>query len=790
MGTNGGRSTEPFKSLNTAIQSLAADTRLISIAREGRLLRSGTSGSFRIELSAIDETLLFLVEKTLEVGRSISFAYPVPVADVGVFLAAELLIDRFVTGHKSYAVGLLTGDPVGANRCWNELRISAPTVRASIAEAIPAIRALPDGGCPVRRLSVPFLLIGQVAVEWPVDLLVVTHMAGYVRTDDTVPMIHIFGDPIDPELGAMDERDELIWGWSEHEVAEICSEMDNGPAKLPEPFSVSRERLAALSSPRQTTIHVTGSETLEDCAIRVRDDLRALAKSAGPDPPHPMKRGLRVAWSHFSTLTSLPVAPDQFDKFAGLPPIAARATRTFSKELSAWADTLTGDPREFASVLASDLDELRAMLQDENPLLHEILGLGDAPERTLLVVRTQTASKAFEDYMAHNGREPSGRRFSTCTLRNLHREGVWDRVVFVGTPAPWEWHRIDSGISPDSHLLVLGQHDADLSRAMLAKLTSSRAEWGSIERKLDTWASLFPNLPLGIDRHQIRRDQLVLGHEIEVVNAKHIPARSEPLAPLETLLDYTPLMVEANATTERIGQELEDGSWTGSIEAVKVEVDVGVIFLPLDHTVEIRDGDEIIDCRVDRIQPGMYLLIGRRERRVGLLDAIADQLASRRPDILAADLLVRDLRRRVLSAFAAGSLTKEALFDRLKKLGYSKTFAAARTYVEIDGPMAPRDFEDLNRLVKVLSIQMSPTRIRETFQGVKRLRAFRRAAGRALAEAARGSVIAKDATRVDPVTGLSVADLRDVVLEAEVIDVSGCSVLVPVAELGELQVLS
>jgi hypothetical protein len=77
--------------------------------------------------------------------------------------------------------------------------------------------------------------------------------------------------------------------------------------------------------------------------------------------------------------------------------------------------------------------------------------------------------------------------------------------------------------------------------------------------------------------------------------------------------------------------------------------------------------------------------------------------------------------------------------------------------------------------------------LRELFAVVQRRRVFRRAAGRALAEAARSAMVVEDDLRVDPETGLSIADLRDAVVEAVVLTVSACDSPFPLTMLGRLE---
>jgi hypothetical protein len=82
---------------------------------------------------------------------------------------------------------------------------------------------------------------------------------------------------------------------------------------------------------------------------------------------------------------------------------------------------------------------------------------------------------------------------------------------------------------------------------------------------------------------------------------------------------------------------------------------------------------------------------------------------------------------------------------------------------------------------------MSDLRLDTLFAGVRRRRDFRRAAGRALARAARSSAAVDDVRRVDADTGLSIADLRDAIIEATVIEVRQCDTLIPLTLIGRLE---
>jgi hypothetical protein len=150
-------------------------------------------------------------------------------------------------------------------------------------------------------------------------------------------------------------------------------------------------------------------------------------------------------------------------------------------------------------------------------------------------------------------------------------------------------------------------------------------------------------------------------------------------------------------------------------------------------------------------------------------------------------LLIDRYHQTVRRHFAESGLTVAKLHRKLTSVGCNKTPFAIRSWVTDGGIMAPRDRIDLERLQTALDLGMTEVQMDELFACVQRRRVFRRAAGRALAEAARSSTLVDDARRVDAETGLSIADLRDAVIEAVVLSSSQCDAPVPLTLLGRLE---
>jgi len=621
------------------------------------------------------------------------------------------------------------------------------------------------------------VIIGDQCKGWPVDHLIVDHLSGLVRVDTAQPSIEVFADPTDPGLRRVEASGRLIWGWSaEGLAAGRDTEVHPG---FTIPFSVASDRLETMAGGIDVRLRVARHPMAEAATSRIREDLR-LIRSMAPQRSDPnLERGLSVAWHHLSTLTSLPCTPSRFDHFAGVPPVAARATRAFASELSVWAATLTDDFAEIATILASDMADLRAALEMGNPFEDTLREIHASGLKTVVVTRTRTASHALLDMF---GIDPAADVLGHLVVRpvgGLHRQGTWPRALMIGEPSPWDWHRLLSGLAPNLEILTLGKQSADGCALSIAAVHDARDHWGGTEIRERTWRELVGTAPPPSPPHPSPAIRPVV-----MLDGAEYVAELDPFDLLSSLFDLNPLDIGGEGPMSALARE-DGGVWTASVPAVSVTTDRGTVLLEVGHPVDVRAGHKILERRPELLEPGAILLVGRRQGRVGLLEALEERLADR-PDLMAARFLVDHHRRLVRSQFTASGLTIDGLHRMLVDLGCERTSAAVRSWVT-DSTMAPQHFDDLERLNQGLELGLSPVETRELFAGVQRRRGFRRAAGRALAAAARGSTIATDETRVDSETGLSIADLREAVVEAVVVGVRPCDHPVPLTLLGRLE---
>ncbi len=547
------------------------------------------------------------------------------------------------------------------------------------------------------------------------------------------------------------------------------------------PFSIASDRLVTMGAGVDVRLTVARHPQAEAAVARCREDLRVLRSMAPRRPDRHIERGLSAGWHHLTTLASLPCRPTRFDAFSGFPPMAARSTRGFGDELMTWAGTLNEDFAEIGSILASDIADLRSALELGNPF-EEMLGtLHSSREECLVVTRTRTAALALLDSL---GLPPTSDRAGSMTIRpigQLHRHGTWPKAVFVGEPSPWDWHRVLSGLAPVVEVLTLGTLSAEGCARTVESVRAAADHWGSDAEHDRAWRAVVGSVPpphLSGGTSSPRRPVVVAD------GAEYVP-EPDPFESLSSLFDLDPLDFGGEGPIRWIARESDHDGWTAAVPAVAVVTDRGRMLLEVGRPVDVRDGPKIIERWPETLEPGSILLVGRQQGRVGLLEALEERLGHR-PDLLAARYLVDHYRRLVRARWPASGFTIAALHRAMTDLGCDKTSAAVRAWVT-EGTMAPQHIDDLERLNRALALGMSDVQVRELFGGVQRRRGFRRAAGRALAAAARDATIVADADTIDSETGLSIADLRDAVVEAVVLEVTPCDDLVPLTLLGTLE---
>ena len=749
---------------------------LVNIAREMRLALDKQ----RVHLNWIDEASIALVEAAISRGRNLTLVYPAPAGQVAVLLAGQILIHRFISGNPSTAVGIVTGDPAGAERTWKDLNIISKGSRSYLNENFPCWRAKPDGQSPFDRQDFQGILIGRKCRNWHVDVIIIEQLVDEVQVEAEGPNIRVVADPLNPILENIVNTGDLIWGWCREQLKQLP--VSRGDDSFGVPFSVAEERLVTIVDGGAITVGVCGHPEAERAIENLREDLLAFGAEHLDRDRRTVVSGLRRAWMHTSTLCSLPCRPVEYDRFCGVPPVAARETSSFHKEIEAWAQILEDDHRDFGLMIATDLFDLRAALERDNPFKRELLNMvGDGME-TLVVVRTKTAARAITESLGGHTADMRFKNLQFTWMSRLHNERSWPRAVIVGAPPRSAWHRVDSGLSADLRILTMGKKEAARVRLAAQSMRVKRVKWANEDNKLRVWRELFDEEPPDYSRMVI--DEVV---DVLEVAGEDFLEEPDPFSPIaELMTDDRPLWAGEGAG-DRLARPSDSGEWSATTEAVEVRTLDGSILLPVSREVDVMAGDRITSVLAPELKPGHIILIGRQQGRLGLIEALQETLERQRPDLLAANLLTLDYHDRVISAFNQSGLDPESLYHKLLMLDCNKGLPAVRSWVvSSGGPMGPRDEDDHFRLNSALGMELSGSEVREYFAAINRIRTFRRQAGRALSRAATAATATGDDSGLEEQFGISVSDLNDAVVQTTVVSVQFSKDQVPLSATGRL----
>lgn len=756
---------------------------LVRVAKEGRLLRLSGGSSSRLELHWMDEAALALVDAAIARDSSLTLLYPALAPEVGVLLAAQYLIHALAGGRAEPSVGLVTADPARAAQIWEELRVESQGARVPFWEVFPYWRASPDGDAPFNGL-LRGIVIGRTCARWAVDLTVVDDLAGPVEVDASGPVIRVAADPLDYELDRAVDDQRPLWGWSEG-ILRMYSPPPRPASAIPRsPFSIASDRVSVLTRGLTTTVQVCEHEEGARWLGEARAGLVRMSELAGDRPRRHVLTGLRVAWAHLATLTSLPCPPSEYDKWAGVPPRAARSTSDFEREVAGWARTLKNPLRDLAEDVAAALGELRRALQSGNPLRAAIERASLDPSPGYLIVRTRTAARAVCDAF---GQRPEDLKIGSLRVTwnaELHRVQVRQRAIVVGAPPRSAWHKLASGLAPRVEVLVLGEDEEKRAHRAWQGLQVGRAYWSGQRFRSAAWRRLFgeplpppypePDVPVTV---------------AAVYSGPGFSPAVDPFTPLGALMrDDRPLLA-AEGIADQLVEIVSEREVRATVAVVEVHTDKGYVLIPGDREVDIILADQLESVIATGLTKGMRLILGRQGGRLDLLAALEERLGHR-PDLFVARALVEEYQKRVYKTFKAyvdGGLVMTDFCRTMRNWGCKKTDTAIRGWVQPGGAMGPRDYEDLHCLSGALRLGYGETRLKEIDAALKRIRVFRQHAGLAVSRAATAALLSREDSRVNEELGLSVADLREAVTVATVQGLRSFPRQVNVTEIGHLQ---
>lgn len=739
----------------------------------------------RVDLTWIDEVSLALVGAAVSGGQDVCLVFPAMATDVGVLLAAQVLVAGFVRTRQltGCTVGLVSRDTFGAVQRWGHLQIANGGDAVPLSEVFPLFRADPSSGDPgMRQGNRCGIVIGRTARgDWPVELLVVDHMSGEVSVDWSRSAVHLFSDPFAPELEKLRADGALIWGWPDG-LIETWHDLLEAPTPNSADFSVGAGKLKALATGQQWRTVSVSAPRSSRLLSNLYEDMIELHRAAVRTHQKAVGAGLRRAWVSTATLAGLPCRPSVYDQVCSENRFGPPPTGEFAAEIDSWSSSLSEEAADYASIVALDILDLRAALEEEQPFVGALSALAEEPQSRdwLLVLRNRTAAEALGRELGQS-LDFGHPRIGTLPLTWYSRVPRHDAAriaVVVGAPPKVGWQRL-AGLATEMRVFVLGACDAARAKRDCESFLARRERWGSLAERRRTWNGL----SLGPEPAQYEAPPSTHEFVVETSESADEPQpRPSVFAELDSLaLDDSPLLSDS-PVKGRVAVADESGTWRASVSAVEVVTALGTLLLDASKDVDVLDQQEPRRVPTVELAPGMRLIIGRDSGRAGLVDALEEKLKDR-PDLLVAHHLAEDWRDGIHRAFTRSGMSVARLQHVLANMGCDKHPVTIASWVTPGGPMGPRDEPDVRILSEVLDAETAKPHL--VHAALTRIRTFRRLAGKALAKAARGVAAAEDEL-VDEELGLSTADLREAIVIAEVLSVNAHFGEARVSEIGRI----
>ena len=762
---------EPWE---TRLAASEPATSVVSLARRGRLEYFDGRGWRPAHLDFVEEGALAVVGAARRARKSVVIQYPVAHDLLACLVALQIVVMDQAEGRRS-RLAVVTSEPEEFEEQWHRLALRGFADRVEAGEVlkpsvVDEVRAAVD-----RCWAGPQVLVGS-RLGSPVDgldALVLDGGASSQASTDGPWTVYVCCDPRDPALSVLQSSGWLVWGWSRTILQLWYDELT--PSSVRSSPAWRAQRLLRVFSKGQRWRVVPCSEA------RVEEALEAVLRSATAASRRleEIEGGTRLVhelWYAVRFVLSLPTRPSDYDSLAVDMGYGARTVRGTIQQLERSARSLGSQAMDCVGPLLAHLEELTAALDGSSPVERQLVALGQ--EADAVVVRNATAAAAVVHSFVRAGVDRVPR---VSSLRSLHRLEPVRRMLVGGVP-PWNaWPKL-MGAAEEVVLVVPGHSTGLRVRASLMEYDGAMARWGGLECRTASWPVLTGSTPPAPPL-DVQDDALAV--QVQGVELSPI------LDPWEALRDLPWDVVLPTGTSPNWGDSVETASdeveVSRSVEpvpALRVETDRGVLFLPVGGVVEALVGQDVREIQVDSLQPGDRLVVGRQNRRIGLLEAVARKT----PRLEGLRAIVDHHRRVVHRRFQELGWSVSELHRRLQASGCDRARVTVGTWVSSRGPMAPQRVEDLVLLHQVLGTGFSERSVREVFVALERYRTLRRLAGRALHEAAlRALSPLVRARELDPVTGLSMGDLLSAVEVVTVRRVEPCAHPMPPARLGRLE---
>ena len=301
-----------------------------------------------IHLHWLDKVSLLLIRQAYLKQQPLALCYPVPVCNLPVLAAAQLLIHNLAKNRRSTLSVLVISSRTEIREHYLNLNV----LNVPIACALPIARTRTDGNpeiIPVPKrdnekapklyhLSRSQLLNKPPSQE--IGAIIVDHVNGHFDSEiasiqelasqlKVSVVIHLCTNPFAPFLNDLKNAMIPIWIWDHHGLAtNFAEQMTSEVNNVTHPFSISSRQFSNIASGIRYHNLVSHHPAMTDAAHRLWEDLGTVQQSFSENPSIGIQRAIRASYGIFYTmlqmLVPLPIYEEEARHQWGIHPIRKR----------------------------------------------------------------------------------------------------------------------------------------------------------------------------------------------------------------------------------------------------------------------------------------------------------------------------------------------------------------------------------------------------------------------------------------------------------------------------------
>ena len=701
-----------------------------------------------IHLHWLDRVSLLLIRQAYMQRQSLALCYPVPVCNLPMLAAAQLLIFDFIQNYPGRLTVLLISPRMEVRDHYLNLRVK----QEHLARALPLARIRADGDpatIPVSgsihpqrprlyHLSRPHLL----DAPWPRDIsaVIVDHTTATFGELTTrihkladrrgIPsVIHLCTDPFAAFLEKLATAGVPVWIWDHYGLAtDFGQQLATGDGSIAHPFGVSVRQFQNIAAGIRHHVLVCRHPVLQAAARRLWDDLGTIQRTFSGRADPGIRRAIRAAYGTYYTmlhmLVPLPVYEEEARNQCGIRPVSRRIA-----DLEAFTPLLRDEAPDLAEVywpsLIMDLNEMQEALAAGNPKydtlvkqIHEHL----VQKRSLTVICPNRATRRMLQLclraregirLSELAGQDDDQLIRLLTYRELSALDFSDTLLFPGQFSYGRRQYALTAAAPEIRYLAYGD-EADRIEQQIAATHKTLSEMASAEHRERVWAQLAPDSS-GSQFPETKSKSLVLmfiRSEGEQVSRRSVSAVRTSDLSLWTPFSTSEFdLVQGQDTLSSDSEEaLRPSEFAAPsrqnvlVPALRIEFMDGFCYAEPDSRmmVLLPSTEKTDDRRADGLRPEDIVIFVDGDQRRRLYDAILERI-EHHPAMGSTYILVRYWQQAVREGFFRSGTTYDEFLQELRQHGSKmQTTPGIRCWVTGE-VLGPGDGQDIRRVGEIFN---------------------------------------------------------------------------------------